>query len=796
MSIAHRTHTPAAADAPAADAAPATPKDADLRADTTEDRAPLTTNQGQPVSDDQNSLRAGPRGPTLLEDYILREKLQHFDHERIPERVVHARGAGAHGVFRVYDDALASYTSARVLTDPSLETPVFARFSTVAGSRGSADTARDVRGFAVKMYTPDGVWDLVGNNIPVFFIQDAIKFPDLIHAAKPHPHNEIPQAQTAHDTFWDFVSLTPESMHMIMWIMSDRSIPRAFQMMEGFGVHTFRLVNAAGESTFVKFHWKPALGAHSLVWDEAQRLAGKDPDFHRRTLFDAIDTGQFPEWELGVQLFSEADAARWDFDVLDATKIVPEDLVPVRRVGHMTLNRNPDNYFSETEQVAFNTTHVVPGIDFSDDPLLQGRNFSYLDTQLSRLGSPNFHELPINRSLAPVSNNQRDAHMRHTINKGRVAYAPASLDGHSPDEATPARGGFVSYPEQVDGPKVRARSETFGDHYGQARLFWNSMTPVEREHIAKALEFELSMVQAPHVRRRMVGHLARINETLALQVGRALGEPDAVRQAPARPDGTADSAAETAALAGATSPTTASGGLQRTSGLSLVEGQPGSARGRKVAILVAEGVDAAQVEAARAGLAAAGAVGEVVGPALGMVPAADGAAPGAAAGAAVDAKRTFANAASVLYDAVYVPGGAASAATLRQTGDARAFVSEAYKHGKPIAVTAEGLQLLGASEVGALLDQRGAGDDLPAHGVLVVDGPDGTRAAEALVAALARHRFPDRPGLEQPRGRRVFRQRRRRLARARACPPDRCAPTDTRFAVVGRRGRGEAGDNG
>ena len=729
-------------------AAPATRKDADLRTDTTDDRAPLTTNQGQPVSDDQNSLRAGPRGPTLLEDFVLREKIQHFDHERIPERVVHARGAGAHGVFRVYDDALAAYTSARVLTDPSMETPVFVRFSTVAGSRGSADTARDVRGFAVKMYTPDGVWDLVGNNIPVFFIQDAIKFPDLIHAAKPHPHNEIPQAQTAHDTFWDFISLTPEAMHMIMWIMSDRSIPRAFQMMEGFGVHTFRLVTAAGASTFVKFHWKPLLGAHSLVWDEAQRLAGKDPDFHRRTLFDAIDIGQFPEWELGVQLIAEDDAAQFDFDVLDATKIVPEDLVPVRRVGRMTLTRNPDNYFSETEQVAFNTTHVVPGIDFSDDPLLQGRNFSYLDTQLSRLGSPNFHELPINRSLAPVSNNQRDAHMRHTINKGRVSYAPASLDGHSPDEVTPARGGYVSYPEKVAGPKVRVRSETFGDHYGQARLFWNSMTAVEREHIAKALQFELSLVQAPHVRQRMVEHLARINDVLALQVGRALGEPVAIEHAPARPGGTADAAPEVAAFASATSLTTASGGLQRASGLSLIDGQPGSAMGRKVAILVAEGVDGAQVAAARAGFAAAGAIGEVVGPALGMVPAAGGA-------GAVEAKRTFANAASVLYDAVYVPGGAASVAVLRQMGDARAFVSEAYKHGKPIAASAEGTQLLDASEVGSLLRARGVdgralgGDDLPALGVLIVDGPDGALAAEAMVAALARHRFPNRPALDQ-----------------------------------------------
>ena len=737
--------TPADAGDPAMEppTVPATSKDADLRVSTApDDGAPLTTNQGIPVATDQNSLRAGARGPTLLEDFVLREKIQHFDHERIPERVVHARGAAAHGVFRVYDDALAPYTAAGVLTDASRETPVFVRFSTVAGSRGSADTARDVRGFAVKMYTSEGVWDLVGNNIPVFFIQDAIKFPDLIHAAKPEPDREIPQAQTAHDTFWDFISLTPEAMHMIMWVMSDRGIPRAFGMMDGFGVHTFRLVNAEGKSTFVKFHWKPLLGAHSLVWDEAQRLAGKDPDFHRRNLWDSIERGQFPEWELGVQLVTEEQAAGFDFDVLDATKLVPEDLVPVRRVGRMTLNRNPDNYFSETEQVAFNTTNVVPGIDFSDDPLLQGRNFSYLDTQLSRLGSPNFHELPINRSVARVSNNQREAKMRHTINPGRVAYTPASIDGHSPDEATPARGGYVSYPERVDGPKVRARSETFGDHYGQARLFWNSMTPVEREHIVKALQFELSLVETPHVRERMVDHLARINKVLAAQVGRALGIAAATAHAKARPDGTADAMAEVAVLADATSPTTASGGLMRTNGLSLIDGQPGSAKGRKVAILVAEGVNGAEVAAAKAALMEGGAVAEIVGPMLGEVP--------GAVGEAVVVTRTYATAASVLYDAVYVPGGA-SAATLRGTGDARAFVSEAYKHGKPIAVSAEGAQLLAASDMGTLLERGGAGggDDLPSHGVLVVDAPDGARAGEALVTALAQHRFPNRPGLEQ-----------------------------------------------
>ena len=530
------------------DATGANSKDQDLAEAIVKPKPELTDNMGHRISDDQNSLRVGDRGPTLLEDFHFREKISHFDHERIPERVVHARGAAAHGYFQVYDNSLTQYTMAKVLTEPARKTPVFVRFSTVAGSRGSADTARDVRGFAVKFYTDEGNWDLVGNNIPVFFIQDAIKFPDLIHAAKPEPNVEIPQASTAHDTFWDFISLTPESMHMIMWVMSDRALPRAYQMMEGFGVHTFRLVNAQGQSHYVKFHWKPLLGAHSLVWDEAQKIAGKDPDFHRRTLADAIKMGVFPEWELGLQIITEAEAAKFDFDVLDATKIIPEDLVPVRRIGKMTLNRNPDNYFAETEQVAFMTTNVVPGIDFSDDPLLQGRNFSYLDTQLSRLGSPNWPQLPINRPLAPVSNNQRDGHMRYTIDPGRVAYEPNSLQGNIPNQVPAAQGGFVSYPERVSGPKVRQRSATFGDHYGQARLFWNSMSAVEREHITKALQFELSKCATRDVRLRMLGHLQRINDVLAAQVALALGEPVHPSHATAKPDGTADSAAETAVL--------------------------------------------------------------------------------------------------------------------------------------------------------------------------------------------------------------------------------------------------------
>ncbi len=729
--------TPPTAETTTEQGAPAAPtsKDGQLAAASAQDTGPLTTNVGQPISTDQNTLRAGARGPALLEDFVFREKIQHFDHERIPERIVHARGAAAHGHFQVYDNSLADLTVARVLTDPSLRTPVFTRFSTVAGSRGSADTARDVRGFAVKMYTPDGNWDLVGNNIPVFFIQDAIKFPDLIHAAKPEPHNEIPQASTAHDTFYDFISLTPESMHMLMWIMSDRALPRSFNLMEGFGVHTFRLVNAQGRSTFIKFHWKPLLGVHSLVWDEAQKIAGKDPDFHRRTMWESIEQGNPFEWELGIQTMAEGEEAKYDFDILDATKIWPEELLPVRRVGKMTLDRNPDNYFTETEQVAFNTTNIVPGIDFSDDPLLQGRNFSYLDTQLSRLGSPNFTELPINQPLAPVSNNQREAHMRHTINKGRVSYAPASLDGHSPDEATPARGGFVTYSEPVSGPKVRARSESFGDHYGQARLFWNSMTPPEKEHITKALQFELSKVETREVRLRMLGHLEKINGVLAKQVGAALGETNGA----AMPSGTADSAAETNALAKATSSTTASGGAQRSAALSM-EGQPASARGRKVAILAAAGTDAGQVQALQQALKAHGATFDVVGPHLGDL-------------GGVKATKTFANTSSVLYDAVYVPGGMPGINTLRQMGDVRAFIAEAYKHAKAILATGEGARLLKtALPEGAVPGSDGrASDHLEAFehlGIITQPGSSGMAASvQGFISAVGRRHW-GRPSLD------------------------------------------------
>ena len=439
----------------------------------------LTTNQGVPIADNQNSLKAGLRGPVLLQDFILREKITHFDHERIPERIVHARGSAAHGVFEACE-SLSDITCAASFAAAGKRTPVFVRFSTVAGERGSPDTARDVRGFAVKFFTEQGNWDLVGNNMPVFFIQDAMKFPDLVHAVKPEPHHGMPQAASAHDTFWDFASLSPETTHMLLWVMSDRAIPRSYRMMQGFGVHTFRLVTAAGASQFVKFHWRPLLGTHSLVWDEASKIAGADADFHRRDLWDSIEAGEYPEWELGLQLFSEAEAEGFSFDVLDATKLIPEELVPVRPVGRLVLNRNPDNFFAETEQVAFCTAHVVPGIDFSNDPLLAARHHSYVDTQITRLGGANFHELPINAALAPVANHQRDGLHRQAVPRGRVAYEPNSLGGGCPFQAGAA--GYVSFPQPLAGETLRGKPEKFADHYTQATLFWESQTPQEQAH--------------------------------------------------------------------------------------------------------------------------------------------------------------------------------------------------------------------------------------------------------------------------------------------------------------------------
>ena len=628
----------------------------------------LTTNQGVRIADDQNSLRAGERGPTLLEDFILREKITHFDHERIPERVVHARGAGAHGYFELYE-SLEEHTRARFLSEPGVRTPVFARFSTVGGSRGSADTVRDVRGFAVKFYTPEGNYDLVGNNMPVFFIQDAIKFPDLIHAVKPEPHNEIPQASSAHDTFWDFVSLTPESTHMLLWLMSDRALPRSYSTMEGFGVHTYRLVNDQGDATFVKFHWKPLAGAHSLVWDEAQKLAGKDADFNRRNMWEALDRGDTFEWELGLQLFSEDDADRFDFDILDPTKLIPEELVPVRRVGKMVLERNPDSYFSETEQVAFCVSHVVPGIDFSNDPLLQGRIFSYLDTQLSRLGGPNFHQIPINRPVCPFHNNQRDGMHQMGIPVGRTSYDPNSLGGDAPKEVRVENGGFASYLERLEGDKRRVRADSFKDYFSQATLFWNSQSDVEKDHIVSAFSFELTKVERPEIRERVLGLLANVDATLTARVAENLGL-DA-------PKGATSSTRNGKKNGKTASP-------QASPALSLAD-QPGSPKGRSVAILAAPGVDAKALATVKKALLTAGAQVKVLAPRLGAL---------GRNGTAIAANKTIVTTPSVVFDAVYVPGGARSIETLAQSGDALHFVAEAYKHAKPIAASGEGADLL------------------------------------------------------------------------------------------------------
>jgi catalase len=689
-----------------------TAKTEDLSRDTVEPGEVMTGNQGVTISDDQNSLKAGLRGPTLMEDFLLREKITHFDQERIPERVVHARGVAAHGVFQVYED-LSELTSAGLLTDPARRTPVFVRFSTVAGSRGSTDCARDVRGFAVKFYTEEGVWDLVGNNMPVFFIQDAIKFPDLIHAVKPEPNNEIPQAASAHDTFWDFVSLTPESAHMLMWVMSDRALPRSLAMMEGFGVHTFRLVNNEGKARFVKFHWKPVKGVKSLVWDEAQKISGKDPDFHRRDLFEAIERGDYPEWELGLQIVEEADEFNFDFDLLDPTKLIPEELVPVRRVGKMTLNRNPDNYFAETEQVAFHTGHIVPGIDFTNDPLLQGRLFSYIDTQIRRVG-PNFAELPINRPLDSVRNNQRDAMARTVINKGRVAYFPNRLGGGCPMHSPEAADAFVSHAEKMDGAKIRARSDSFSDHFSQATQFWNSMSDWEQQHIAAAFSFELNQVENEEVRHHVMNELlVNIAGALAEAVSAQTGINIAPVGTPQDPTPSAP---------------TPSGPLRPKakdlSSPALSQDKPGdSIKGRKIAILGGDGIDAGQLKTLKDALIAQDAVVELIANHAGTIT--------DSAGKTQKVNRAAPNAPSVVYDAVVIPGGN-SAAALATSGLAIHFVNEAYRHGKPIAAIGEGARLLEACSLG------GAG---AADGVIVGDGK---AAADGLIAALLQHRFPRR----------------------------------------------------
>ncbi|GAA4238039.1 catalase [Actinomadura meridiana] len=662
--------------------------------------ARLTTDQGIRVDDTDNSLSAGERGPSLMDDFHLREKITHFDHERIPERVVHARGAGAYGHFRLHE-SLAEYTTAEFLCDTSLTTPVFVRFSTVAGSRGSADTVRDVRGFATKFYTRQGNFDLVGNNMPVFFIQDGIKFPDFVHAVKPEPPNEIPQASSAHDTLWDFVQLQPETMHMMMWLMSDRALPRSYAMMQGFGVHTFRFVNAEGRATFVKFHWKPRLGTHSLAWDETQKIAGKDPDFNRRDLWDRIGDGDFPEYDLCVQLVPVEDEHRFDFDLLDPTKLIPEEDVPVRRVGTLTLDRNPDNFFAETEQVAFHLANVVPGIDFTDDPLLQARLFSYLDTQLIRLGGPNFPQIPVNRPVADVHNHHRDGYHQMDVHQGQASYHKNSLSGGCP--VVGGEGSYTHFPERVDGAKIRKRSASFADHYSQATLFWNSMSDWEKGHIVGAFRFELGKCDHKHVREGVVEQLNHVDHDLAVQVADGVGvEPP---QAPA------------GANHGRTSPALSQENLGSD-----------SVQGRKVAILAADGVDSAAVAAVGDALKDAGAICEVLAAKDGFVQAANG--------GRVEVTRAMSTVASVLYDAVLVPGGERSVETLAEDGDALHFVAEAFVHCKPIGALDAGIDLLGRAGITGVSSAEGTVSE---GGVVTGTGPGGDFSA-ALIDAMKAHR--------------------------------------------------------
>jgi catalase len=688
----------------------------------------LTTNQGLVINDDTNSLKAGERGPSLLEDFHLREKITHFDHERIPERVVHARGAAAHGFFQCYKGN-SELTKAGLLTDPSRKTPVFVRFSTVAGSRGSSDLARDVRGFAVKFYTDEGIFDLVGNNIPVFFIQDAIKFPDFIHAVKPEPNNEIPQAASAHDTFYDFISLSPETLHMLMWVMSDRAIPRSFRMIEGFGIHTFRFINAAGKSRFVKFHWKPLLGMHSVLWDEAQKISGTDPDFHRRDLWDTIANGGVAQWEFGVQVVEEKDEHKFDFDLLDPTKIIPEEMVPVQRIGKLTLNRNPDNFFAETEQVAFHPGHLVPGIDFTDDPLLQGRLFSYTDTQLTRLGGPNFAQIPINRPTCPMHNNQRDGHMQQMVHPGDASYHPNTVGGGCPMQAREDMGGFVSYAEKMTGAKVRGKTAKFFDHFSQATLFFNSQSEPEQNHITDALTFELGMIKRAAIVDRMLFLLAKIDAGMANKIAQGLG-----LAVPKSIDGRlnvnvgADAGKETE-----TKPVKKSSFTSPA--LSMANTVKDTIKTRKVAFLAGDGVDEGSLAAMKNALTSEGAIVAVIAPHGGAIK--------GSKGGQIPVDCSLLNAASVLFDAVYVPGGANSVAAVQADAKSIHFVNEMYKHCKAIAATGEGVELIRASSIKTKGVAKGKNDNAdPA--LIVEENGDAKKISAKFIKAIAQHRNWDR----------------------------------------------------
>ncbi len=672
----------------------------DFRVDHNEKK--LTTNHGVRVSEDEHSLKAGDRGPTLMEDFHFREKMTHFDHERIPERIVHARGFGAHGYFQVYEP-MTKLTKASFLQDPSKKTPVFVRFSTVAGSRGSADSVRDARGFATKFYTEEGNFDLVGNNIPVFFIQDAIKFPDLVHSFKPEPHNEMPQAATAHDTFYDFVVNNTESAHMVLWTNSDRGIPRSYRMMEGFGVHTFRLVNEQGEAHFIKFHWKPVLGVHSLVWDEAQKIAGKDPDFHRRDLYEAIEMGNYPEYELGIQVIKEEDEFKFDFDILDPTKIWPEELIPVQKIGKMTLNKNVDNVFAETEQAAFHIGHIVPGIDFTNDPLLQGRLFSYTDTQLLRLGGPNFQQIPINRPISPVHNHQRDGYHQMRIDKGQVSYHKNGLANNSPSPASPEEGGFKHYQEKVDGYKVQKRSDSFKDHYSQAKLFWNSMSPVEKQHIIDAFRFELGKCLSRDIQQQVVNMYANVDHYLAEQIAVGLG-----LEVPSNTDIKESNVTDSSPA------------------LSQLNTTMGAAT-RKIAVLVHNGFDGIDLKQALVAFEEAGITVEIVSENQGKITSANG--------AELKVDQTFLTADSVLYDAVYLASGQQSVDALKKINKVNEFIMDAFNHFKAIGAPKEAADLVAPF----IRTSNGAA------GIITSSSDEPIEiSTEQFIEAVAKHRHWDR----------------------------------------------------
>ena len=676
---------------------------------------PMTTRQGLKVNDTNNSLKAGPRGATLLEDFLLREKIHNFDHERIPERIVHARGSGAHGYFELYE-SIEEYSKAGIFTDTSRKTPVFARFSTVAGSKGSTDLARDVRGFAVKFYTDEGTWDLVGNNMPIFFIQDAMKFPDLIHSVKPEPHQEIPQAASAHDTFYDFVSLTPETLHNHIWVMSDRAIPRSLRMMEGFGIHTFRLINNEGKAHFVKFHWKPKLGVHSVTWDEAVKISGADSDFHRRDLWNAIEAGNYPEWELGLQIVPEEDEHKYDFDLLDPTKLIPEEMVPVKIVGKMVLNRNPENFFAETEQVAFMPGSIVPGIDFTNDPLLQGRLFSYRDTQLSRLGSHNFHQIPINKPVGEARNNQRDGHMQTEIPKGRTAYFPNSISGGCPYLSTVAEGGFESYQERIDAKKIRTRSASFNDHYSQPALFYRSLSDWEKEHVMSAYSFELGKCEFKHIKERMLYLIAQIDTDLADKVAANLGmKVPSTIQEPVNQAIGADANVEEQ------QPSKKKIYLDKSPKLSQANTNFDLIETRQIAVLVADGFHMKDFKTMADALKKKGAVIKLIAPHGGFVICDEG------MEHKVDA--AIMTTESVLFDAVFIPGGKKSVDALVSQSKFIKFINETYKHCKAIAVTNEGKQVLDKSEI----------EDFENDAALFING-----TPEDFIGAIAKHRNWDR----------------------------------------------------